>query len=173
MSPQPIHLDQGVPLFFFLVNLFIFYFYFWLHWVFVAAHGLSLVVLSGGYSLLWCVGFSLRWLLVAEHGLQAHGLSSCGSRALERRLSSCGARAQLLRGMWDLPRPGLEPVSPALAGRFSTTAPPGKPQGIPLTSVLATLCRWAPASIVLPKNIILKLVPSTSAAQCDRCPVKS
>ncbi|KAJ8775852.1 hypothetical protein J1605_016079 [Eschrichtius robustus] len=30
--------------------------------------------------------------------------------------------------MWDLPRPGLEPVSPALAGRFSTTVPPGKPQ---------------------------------------------
>ena len=30
--------------------------------------------------------------------------------------------------MWDPPRPGLEPVSPALAGRFSTTAPPGKPQ---------------------------------------------
>ena len=29
--------------------------------------------------------------------------------------------------MWDLPRPGLEPVSPELAGRFSTTAPPGKP----------------------------------------------
>ena len=27
--------------------------------------------------------------------------------------------------MWDLPRPGLEPVSPALAGRFSATAPPG------------------------------------------------
>ncbi|KAJ8794162.1 hypothetical protein J1605_003308 [Eschrichtius robustus] len=28
--------------------------------------------------------------------------------------------------MWDLPGPGLEPMSPALAGRFSTTAPPGK-----------------------------------------------
>ena len=53
--------------------------------------------------------------LVAEHRLQT------------RRLSSCGSRAQLLRGMWDLPRAGLEPVSPALAGRFSTTAPPGKP----------------------------------------------
>ena len=52
---------------------------------------------------------------VAEHGLQT------------RRLSSCGSRAQSLRGMWDLPRPGLEPVSPALAGRLSTTAPPGKP----------------------------------------------
>ena len=54
--------------------------------------------------------------LVAEHRLQT------------RRLSSCGSRAQLLLGMWDLPRPGLEPMSPALAGRFSTTAPPGKPQ---------------------------------------------
>ena len=53
--------------------------------------------------------------LVAEHRLQTS------------RLSSCGSRAQLLRGMWDLPRPGLEPGSPALAGRFSTTAPPGKP----------------------------------------------
>ena len=29
--------------------------------------------------------------------------------------------------MWDLPRPGLEPLSPALAGRFLTTAPPEKP----------------------------------------------
>ena len=54
--------------------------------------------------------------LVAEHRLQT------------RRLSNCGPRAQLLRGTWDLPRSGLEPVSPALAGRFSTTAPPGKPE---------------------------------------------
>ena len=53
--------------------------------------------------------------LVAEHRLQT------------RRLSSCGSQAQLLHGMWDLPGPGLEPVSPALAGRLSTTAPPGKP----------------------------------------------
>ena len=30
--------------------------------------------------------------------------------------------------MWDLPGPGHEPVSPALAGGFLTTAPPGKPQ---------------------------------------------
>ena len=50
-----------------------------------------------------------------------------GHRLQTRRLSSCGTRAQPLRGTWDLPRPGLEPVSPALAGRFSTTAPPGKP----------------------------------------------
>ena len=50
-----------------------------------------------------------------------------GHRLQTRRLSSCGSQAQLLRVMWDLPRPGLEPVSPALAGRLSTTAPPGKP----------------------------------------------
>ena len=53
--------------------------------------------------------------LVAEHRLQT------------RRLSNCGSRTQLLYGMWGPPRPGPEPVSPALAGRPSTTAPPGKP----------------------------------------------
>ena len=50
-----------------------------------------------------------------------------GHRLQTRRLSNCGSRAQLLRSIRDLPGPGLEPVSPALAGRFSTTAPPGKP----------------------------------------------
>ena len=33
----------------------------------------------------------------------------------------------MLRGMWDLPEPGLEPLSTALAGGFLSTAPPGKP----------------------------------------------
>ena len=62
---------------------------------------LSLVVASGGYSLLRCTGFSLQWLLLLKDralGTQAlvvvaRGLSSCISRALEHRLSSCGARA--------------------------------------------------------------------------------
>ena len=52
---------------------------------------------------------------------------AAGHRLQTRRLSSCGSRAQPLRGMWDPPRPGPEPVSPALAGRLPTTAPPGKP----------------------------------------------
>ena len=56
-----------------------------------------------------------------------------GHRLQTRRLSSCGSRAQLLCGTRDLPRPGLEPASPALAGRFSTTAPPGKPPHLLLT----------------------------------------
>ena len=30
--------------------------------------------------------------------------------------------------MWNLPRPGIEPVSPVLAGRFLTTGMPGKPK---------------------------------------------
>ena len=54
------------------------------------------------------------------------GFSCCRARALGAwasvvvalGLSSCGLRA---------PEHRLEPVSPALAGRFSTTAPPGKP----------------------------------------------
>ncbi|XP_049569245.1 tubulin-specific chaperone cofactor E-like protein isoform X1 [Orcinus orca] len=45
-----------------------------------------------------------------------------------RRLSGHGSWAQLLRGMWDLPGPGHEPVSPASAGGLSNTAPPGKPE---------------------------------------------
>ena len=97
--------------------------YVWLCWVFVSVRGLSLVVASGGHSSSQCgghsssrcAGLSLSRPLVAEHRLQTH------------RLNNCGSRAELLRGMWDLPRPGLEPASPALAGRFSTTAPPWKP----------------------------------------------
>ena len=116
------------------ILFYLFYFIFWLCWVFIAACGLSLVAASRGYSLLWCTGFSSLWLLLCwapALGAQApvaaaRGLSNCGLWALEHRLCSCGARAQLLRSMWDLPRPGLEPVSPALAGGFLTTAPPGK-----------------------------------------------
>ena len=63
-----------------------------------------------------CGPLTVAASLVAEHRLQTH------------RLSNCGSRAQLLRSTWDLPRPGLKPMSPALAGRFSTTVPPGKPQ---------------------------------------------
>ena len=135
-SPNMI-VEQSVLLFIFLIKKI--FFSFWLCWVFVAVRGLSLVVVAS---------------LVAEHRLQAHGLqqlqhtgsvvaahrpqsaqvsvvvarglNSCGSQALEHRLGSCGTQAQLLRSMWDLPGSGIEPVSPALAGGFLTTAPPGK-----------------------------------------------
>ena len=70
----------------------------------------------------WGAQALVSWTSVAA----AHGLSSCGSRALEHRLSGCGAQAYLLCGMRDLPGSGIEPVSPALAGSFFTTEPPGK-----------------------------------------------
>ena len=80
--------------FFFIYNLFILFTYFWLCWVFVAACGLSLVAVSGGYSSLRCAGFSLRWLLLLQSmGSRRVGFRNCGSWALERRLSSCGAGA--------------------------------------------------------------------------------
>ena len=34
---------------------------------------------------------------------------------------------RLSYGVWDLLRPGIKPVSPALAGGFLTTGPPGNP----------------------------------------------
>ena len=68
--------------FFFLRNGNLFIYFFWLHWVFVAAYGLSLVVASRGCSSLWCTGFSLRWLLLLQsQGSRCVGFSSCGPRA--------------------------------------------------------------------------------------------
>ena len=52
----------------------------------------------------------------------ARALSSCGEQGL---LSSCGAGLSCSAACGIFPA-GLEPVSPALAGRFLTTAPPGK-----------------------------------------------
>ena len=87
--------------FYALMSAFFFFFYsfiyIWLCWVFIAAQVFPLVAASGGCSLVVMHGF----LTVAEHrlsGMQAfvvvaHGLSGCGSRALEHRLSGCGARA--------------------------------------------------------------------------------
>lgn len=58
-------------------------------------------------------------------GSRGAGFGGGGSRCcLERGLGSRGARVQSLRGRWDLPRPGLDPVFPALAGRFFPTGPP-------------------------------------------------
>ena len=66
-------------------------------WVFVAVRGLSLVVASGVCSPVVVHGLLIVvTFLVVEHGLSgmrasaavAHGLSSCGSWALDIRLNS-------------------------------------------------------------------------------------
>ena len=60
---------KGGPETFFKKSIYLFI-HFWLCLVFIAAHRLSLVVVSGGYSSLQCSGFSLLWLLLfAVHGL--------------------------------------------------------------------------------------------------------
>ena len=80
--------------------------------------GLSLVVVSRGCCSLGVV-----------HGRLVVVIASCGTRAIERTsFSSCGAWASLFPGVRDLPRPGTEPMSPALADEFLTTRPPGKSQ---------------------------------------------
>ena len=83
----------------------LFIFIFWLWWIFIAVSGLSLVALCRFPFEVSC--------LVAEH-------------ELECRLSSCCTWALLLQNMWDLPRPGIKPISPALAGGFLTIEPPRK-----------------------------------------------
>ena len=89
---------------------------------FIAASRISLVVASG-VSLHCGVRASNRgsFSCCGAQGLGHVGFSSCSLRALEHRLSSCGAWASLLRGMWDLPSLRIGPVSPALAGGSSTT----------------------------------------------------
>ena len=61
--------------------------------VFIAVRGLSLVVASGDYSSLWCVGFSLQWLLSLQStGSRFAGFSRCGMQA--QQLWLAGSRAQ-------------------------------------------------------------------------------
>ena len=56
--------------------------YLWLCWVFLAARGLSLVVVSGGCSSLQCAGFLWQWLLLLRSTGSRHtGFSSYGTRA--------------------------------------------------------------------------------------------
>ena len=114
----------------FFISLFIFLFIAVLHlccWV-----GFSLLAASRGYSgcstqafscggarVLGCVGFSSR-------STQTQWLWLLGSGTW----TQCGARAQMLCSMWDLPRPGIRPVSPALAGGCFTTEPSGKPSPV-------------------------------------------
>ena len=58
------------------------YIYFWLRWVFIAEHGLSLVAANGGYSSLRCVGFLLQWLLLLwSTGSRRPGFGSCSTQA--------------------------------------------------------------------------------------------
>ena len=131
LSPHPLQhllfvdfLDDSHPdrcevifhcVFFFKGNAIYLLIYFGCVWSSFLCEGFLQLRRVGPLFIAVCRPLTIATSLVAEQRLQT------------LRLSSCGSRAQLLHGTWDLPRPGLELVSPALAGRFSTTAPPGKP----------------------------------------------
>ena len=72
-----------------------------------------------------CSPVAMQGLFTVAQALEHVGFSSC--LAVEHRVNNCGVPAQLLHGMLDLPGPGIKPVSSAMAGRFFTTEPPGKP----------------------------------------------
>ena len=75
------------------------------------------------------VGFPFRWpLFLGSPGSRVQGLQQLQFQGLEQRLSGCGTGSYLLCGMWDLTPPGIEPMSPVLAGRFFITELPGKPK---------------------------------------------
>ena len=104
---------------------------FWLCWVFVALLEPSLIAASHSW-------------------LQCSGLSSCGARAVglwvlavaALGLRGCGPRAQLVPSMQNLPRPGIEPMSSALAGGFLSPAPPGKLHPSVLNNFGLPKARW-------------------------------
>ena len=80
------------------IYIYIYYcIYSWLFWVLIGAPGLSLVLESGGYSLL--------------RSLEHTDFRSCGTQ---------------LHSMWNLPGRGMEPMFSTLACRFLSTGPPGK-----------------------------------------------
>ena len=53
------------------------------------------------------------------------GFSNCGAQTVG--LTGSVIVVHGLSAMWDLPGPGIEPMSTALAGGFLTTRPHGKP----------------------------------------------
>ena len=76
--------------------------------------------MNGGYSLVAVHGLLIAVVsLVVEHEFQWVWLE--GSVAQGFRCFS---------GTWNLPGPGTEPISHALAGRFLISGPAGKPSGI-------------------------------------------
>ena len=105
--------DYILFIYFFKFYLFI---YLWLRWVLVSVQGLSLVVASGGHSSSRCAGLSPSRPL---------SLRSTGSRRAGSVIVTHGPSCSAACGIF--PDQGSNPCPLALAGRLSTTAPPGKP----------------------------------------------
>ena len=98
--------------------------YFWLCWVFYPWEGFSPVAESWGYSLVVLCELLIAMLLWLQSTAPGHaGFGSCSSGALEHKHNSCEVSLKLVR--FSQTR-DIDP-SPASAGRFFTTEPPGNP----------------------------------------------
>ena len=84
------------------------------------------------------------------------GLSSCGYWDLGDRLTG--------HGVWGLSEPELEPMSPALAGEFFTTEPPGKP--LKSNFIPSYQLNYKPAKYSL-LNILHPLLPKPGTLSCQ------
>ena len=101
---------------------------------------------SSALVLVWlqCTGAGtcgLQWFGHSFSAVVVHGLINCPT------------------GMWNFPRSGIKPISPALAGGFLTTGPPGTSSGSLtyhfFTCTLFCLCRTYFSGLYI-KSVILK-----------------
>ena len=86
------------------------------------------------------------------------GLLCCGVQSLGHPgFRICSTWAQLLCSMWGLPRPGIEPVSPALQDRFLTTGPPRKPPVCLFNTIFVFPCSPFPTSLTYFRTALFSL----------------
>ena len=100
------------------------------------------LLLPGLFSSCWergCCLVGVRRLLTAVASLVAENRLE-GGWLQQLQLLDSSARALVLHGMWDLPRAGTKPMSPALTGGFFITEPAGKPAVVCLSTFLFVCC---------------------------------
>ena len=109
--------------------------YFWLHGSLPAARGLSAGAVSGAALQLGCAA------------------SCLAKRPRLRRPQACGAGASLLRGMWNLPGPGIEPSSLQWRVGSRPLNHWGSPPGLEFPSSPLQLC-----FLTIPTTLLLTLI---------------
>ena len=99
--------------------------------------GFTLVVSGAAF----CCGLQASPCSSFSRCREASRLSSCGSQAVERRPSRCGTCVYCAVASGIFPQLRDRTVSPASAGRFFTTEPPGKPAASPFPDADAEVQR--------------------------------
>ena len=124
-----------------------FFFNFWLCWLFAATQAFLSLQRVGLLSS--CTAQASHW-----------GGLSCGARALGLLGSRAGLQSQaqqlwctslVVRGTWDLPGQG---ITPALAGGFFTTEPPGKPYLSPFWQLISLKVLLSHLPFIIPPLLL-------------------